>query len=342
MGDSEDDVAERDFGADRDNRRKRLSPLDWLFISGDRRVVAGVLLLGVLVVMLAATEAIGPIQKEETSPMFYLFSSLVGGNFTLITIVISVSQLVISRQLGTPGQIRNQIEATNDFREDIEQTSDIDVAPVTPTEFLHILLESAADLTRTLTNEAEGHDGEAWDHLTDAIDQLAYHIGRVESEVREADVTIVSALSVTLDTNYSADIYDLRSLRTTYNEEYTDDALDSMDTLVVRLQQIDVGRQYMKTLYMQDELSELSRSLLYVGVPALLASIFALRGFSIGFETIPADALAVYIPIAATISLAPLMVLVSYILRLTTVARRTIAITPFTMAMQEQEREIVE
>lgn len=342
MGEPAEDVAESEFGADRGRMGGRPSPIRWLFIDGHRLVVAGVLLLVTYLVLLVANAVIGPIAQEETSPIFYLFSALVGGNFTLVTIVISVSQLVISRQLGTPGQIRSQIQATNSFREDIEESSGVDVAPVTPTEFLHLLLQSAAEQTRVLTDAADGREGEAWDELTDAVDQLAGHVGRVESELRESGVSIVSALAVTLDTNYSSDIYELRRLRVSHAEEYSEEALECLDLLVARLQQIDVGRQYIKTLYMQDELSELSRALLYVGVPALLASAFMLRAFAVGFEALPADVLFTWVPVATTISLAPLLVLFAYILRVTTVARRTIAITPFTMAMRERDPPLLD
>jgi len=340
MGAEDEDGVASGFGADR-GESGRPSLLDWLFIDGNRLVVTAGLTGLTYLVLLAANALIGPIAREETSPIFYLFSALVGGNFTLITIVISVSQLVVSRQLGTPGQIRDQIESTNNFRESIEETSDIDVAPVTPTEFLHILLQSAAELTRTVTQEIEQSEGDPWEELTDAVDQLAAHVGRVEKQISKSDVTVVSALAVTLDTNYSADIYQLRSIRAQYGEELSEEVMDCLDTLVVRLQQIDIGRQYMKTLYMQDELSKLSRSLLYVGVPALLVSVYMLRAFAVGFETLSPDVLFAFVPLAITISLAPLLVLVAYILRLTTVARRTIAITPFTMAMQERDESIL-
>ena len=49
-----------------------------------------------------------------------------------MTIVISISQLVISRQLGSPGERRDRIEATNDYREKIEGSVEEEVAPVTP------------------------------------------------------------------------------------------------------------------------------------------------------------------------------------------------------------------
>lgn len=102
------------------------------------------------------------------------------------------------------------------------------------------------------------------------------------------------------------------------------------------LQQIDVARQYLKTLYMQDELSRLSTRLLLVGVPTVFVSIVMLKLFAassgILFST---GTFTVLTDIAVTIALAPLAVVFSFVLRIAAVARRTVAITPFTTASQE-------
>lgn len=317
---------------------ERASPVSWLFVDGNRLLLTGLFVGLTYVVLVAVSTLIGPLQREETSPMFYLFSALAGGNFTLVTIVISVSQLVVSRQLGTPGEIRDRIEVSNDFRETVEETSDVDVAPVTPTGFLHYLVEQAASLVRPLRREAAARDGEEWAELYEATDRLSAHLGRVESNLARPEVSLASALSVTLETNYSADIFRLETIRATYGERYPESLRDGLDLLSVRLRQVDVGRQYLKTLYVQDELSELSINLLYVGIPAVLASVVMLRGFSVGFETISPDVLFAFVPVGITVALAPLLMLFAYVLRITTVARRTIAITPFTMDVRESDR----
>jgi hypothetical protein len=50
--------------------------------------------------------------------------------------------------------------------------------------------------------------------------------------------------------------------------------------------------------------------------------------------------LAVVAPVAVTIAAAPLAVLFAFVLRISVVAQRTAAITPFTTSSQEQEREL--
>lgn len=321
-----------------DPRPGRFPRASWLFVDGNRLVVTGLFVLVTYLVLVGVSTVIGPLRREETSPMFYLFSALAGGNFTLVTIVISVSQLVVSRQLGTPGEIRERIDVSNDFREDVARTSDVDVAPVTPTGFLHHLLESAGSVVGSVRRDARGREGEGWEELREATDRLSAHLDRVSSNLARGDVSLASALAVTLETNYSADIYRLEAVRTTYGERYPAPLRDSLDMLAVRLRQIDVGRQYLKNLYVQDELSKLSLNLLYVGVPAVLSSVVMLRGFAVGFETISPDVLFAFVPVGITVALAPLVMLFAYVLRIATVTRHTMAITPFTMDVRERDR----
>jgi hypothetical protein len=131
---------------------------------------------GLLVVLygslLVNDAVIGGIHQERTGPLFYPFSSLVGGNFTLITIILSVSQLVISRQLGSPGELREQIQGTNAYREAIEETMELEVAPVTPSEFLHLLHRSSAELISQVYEKVDAVEEEPRDELLEITDRL--------------------------------------------------------------------------------------------------------------------------------------------------------------------------
>lgn len=314
------------------------TPGRWLLLTGNRLLLTAIFLLGVYLLVLTSPLA-GDIDRERLAPLNYLFAGLLGGNFTLLTIVISVTQLIISRQLGTPGELREQIEATNAYRERIEEAVDVEVTPVTPTEFLHLLLRCSRESLDTARTEAQNvDDGDARDALLDVVSDVESHIEQVESLVAREGVGLFEALAATLDTNYSRDIYRLRQLRTSWSDTHSETTLERLDDLVVRLQQIDVARQYLKTLYMQDELSRLSLHLLYVGVPAVVVSAFMLRMFAVTVQTLPSTTVTAAVPVAITVGFAPLGVLVAYVLRLATVARRTVAITPFTVSSQERRR----
>jgi len=312
-------------------------PVQRFLVLGNRLVLAGLLLVLALG-FFTALEVVGGFRSVDRSPLLYLFSALTGGNFTLITIIVSINQLVVSRQLSTPGELRAQIAETNEYRESVIETlPEDDVAPVTPTEFLHLLLRATGESLGRLEHESEAIDDEdASELVAGLVEDLTGHIDYVDELLQESNSGIFSALSATLTTNYSQHIYRARELQHEHADELTEAQDDALDQLVVLLQQIDVARQYLKTLYMQDELSQLSRRLLFVGVPAVFVSIVMLKLFAASSGMIfSTGTLTVVTDLSVTVALAPLAVVFSFVLRIAAVARRTVAVTPFTTASQE-------
>ena len=113
-----------------------------------------------------------------------------------------------------------------------------------------------------------------------------------------------------------------------------DGPLPRPDDVVTRLKEIDVARQYSKTIYTQTELSYISRTLLYAGAVAeavLVSTLLTLTSSS--GAPIPVS----LIPFVVGVGLLPLSVLFSFVLRLATVTQRTPAITPFTTPEQEEK-----
>lgn len=309
----------------------------FVFVTGNRLLIAAGLLGVVYGLLMAVDVFIGGINQEQIAPLLYLFSALVGGNFTLITIILSISQLVISRQLGSPGELREQIEGTNAYREAIEETMSLEVAPVTPTEFLHMLHDSSADIIDQMQVHFDAVDEERRVELAAHTERLDEQIDAVIESVSNPNVSVFGALAVTLSTNHGESIYQIRQLRAKHGDTYPEEINEALDDLVVRLKQIDVARQYLKTVYVQQELAALSRNLLYVGVPAVIVSVFMLRTFAVGFDVFSPEMLFALVPVVITVAVAPLAVLFAYVLRLASVAERTIAITPFTLAAPKED-----
>ncbi|MFC7046097.1 hypothetical protein ACFQH6_12340 [Halobacteriaceae archaeon GCM10025711] len=312
-------------------------PREWFFLIENRLLIASGLLV-VAFVVFVAVEVATSLTEEGLQPLFAVFGALIGGNFTLVTIVISISQLVISQQLGAPGDLREQIAETNQYREAVEEEIDREVAPVTPTDFLELLLERTEDTLDALDDELDDiSETDGRDDLDELVSHLRTHIERVHALLSRSEVGLFEALSVTLQTNYANEIYQARSLTTEYADLYPDEVRTALDEVVVRLQQIDVARQYLKTLYMQDELARMSRLLLYTGVPAVLVSMVMMHQFAAATHAVLAPTtLSALVPVALTVGVAPLAVLFAYVLRVSKVAQRTAAITPFTTPMQER------
>jgi len=309
---------------------------EWVFLTGSRPLLAGGL-LALFFLVLAAIEYQFGGRVQQLVPLFYMSSAVIGGNFTLITIVISINQLVISRQLSAPGELQEQIEETTAYRDASTELVEVEVPPPTPGSFLEVLLEGVRDAIR----DAEEHRSEL--ASDDALEAIGEVLGPLEEQVERAirqleseDVTTFEALVVTLNTNYSDDIYEIWRLQTTFREHLTPDAKDCLDRLDTRLKQIDVARQYLKTVYIQEELARLSRNLMYVGVPVILAGLVLMEVFvSTRQPVLSARQLSLITPAFATAAAAPLALLFGYVLRLSVVSQRTAAITPFTTPTQE-------
>ena len=120
----------------------RYNPLEWLLMTGDRVVVA---LLGflLLVTVLAGLVGSGLVPFREETPVLFLLFALIAANFTLIAIVTSLSQFVLGRRLETPGEIRQKIDDTIDYREEVGRSIGEGVIPVRPDAFLLMLFRQA-------------------------------------------------------------------------------------------------------------------------------------------------------------------------------------------------------
>lgn len=313
-------------------------PHKWFVLVGDRLVLAGLLTLlfalGVLFVEIA-----GIVAVRDTTEMLYLFQALVGGNLTLVTIVLSINQLVLSREFKTPGELRDQIENVIAFRSHVEEATGNSTVPVTPADFLYTLLDGVQDKSYRLKEAAkEQNHPQLSSDIKTLVSTLSSHTDEIISVLDFSQNGIFSALAVTLETNYSEQLNEAYRLRTEYETELTPEMQDALDDLTDTLKQVDIARQYFKSIYIQSELARLSRILLYVGVPAIGSALLMLFVYTGATDPpVATGYLEVVAPIVVILGFAPLAILFSFLLRVAMVAQRTVAITPFTTPSQETE-----
>ncbi|WP_254545315.1 hypothetical protein [Halomarina pelagica] len=311
-------------------------PVDWLLLFGDRFVVAAAL-AGVFLALLVGLELAGIVAVADPSAMFFLFSTLGGGNLTLLTIVLAINELVLSRELNTPGELREEIRNVMRYRSDVAELTGRPVVPNTPSRFVEVLLEATREKVQSLGGLAINQSrGPVAREIDDLVTTLTDKIDRADRVLNAAEEGVFTALAVTLETNYGDEISRAERLRTVHREDLSTDQLRLLDETVTALQDADIARHYFKTMYIQYELVNLSRVLLLVGVPAVGSALVMILvyGEPTG-ATLPAETLSILVPLVVAFGLVPLSVLFSYILRLATVSRRTIGITPF---MTQEQR----
>ncbi|WP_440007962.1 hypothetical protein [Halomicrococcus sp. SG-WS-1] len=310
--------------------------LRWLLVTGNRLTVAGALLGGVFLVFSVLTY-VDVLSGRPSSPMYFLFSALLGGNFTLITVVLSINQLVLSRELGAPGELRQRLEGALEYREDVQARAGWSAGPVKPGEFLLSLHESTSDRTEELREQvADTTDDRLREHVEQLVDELLEDVSRVTRALDADSARIFTVIEATLGTNHATQLRDIDRIASDFDDRLSDDQRDLLAAIRTNLLDIDVARKYFRTVYIEKELSVLSRILLYVGVPAevLTAVVLVVYG---GVKTTPLTAgwLNSLVPVAIVAGFAPLAILFSFVLRLAWVAQRNASIAPFTTSDEE-------
>ncbi|WP_255192252.1 hypothetical protein [Natronobeatus ordinarius] len=311
---------------------RRHAAFRWAVIEGNRLVVAGAF-LGAIALVLVGLLAVNLFPRAPGEPLYLLFSAFLGGNLTLISVVIAINQVVFSRELGSPGDLAQRTRNAVEYRDQVQDAIDRAVSPVLPGSFLLVLHENlgarAQALRETVTNPGE-------DDLSAELDEL---VGALRGDVRTvtraldtpaADEQIFGAIAATLGTTQAEQLHDLARLETSYDDRLSDEQRELFASIRELLLHIDVARKYFRTVYITKELSFLSRMLLVVGLPAQLFTGATLAVYDLAaIEELPVAAIVAATVIAMIASFAPLAILASFVLRLSWVAQRNATVMPF-------------
>ena len=305
------------------------SALDWVLLTGERLAVAGVLFAAITLSLLAL-EVLG-VAFGARGPYATLFNALLGGNVTLLTVVLAVNQLVLSRQLATPGEVRHRMQSVSQYRDEIRNLTDEDVVPVEPPAYLRLLIENTLSLSRDVeASVPKGNcDPALYDGVTTLVAEFEEYSAHILTLLDESEVGVFPALSAVLDADYGKFIHEARTLRVEYEDALPEDTDQTLTEVIESLRQLDVARQYFKSLFMQQELSMFSRHLLVVGVPAVVVAVFVLVIPDTTALIFGPDAPAGASTLVVALELAPVTVLFAYTLLIATVSFRTASIVPF-------------
>ena len=305
----------------------------WLLLGADRRVLTG-LILGIVFLVLVGLDQHSSVQLRSlmagSDPVETLFQALVTAIITGVTLVVTLSQLVLSQELGAAGDQADRMDGAMEFRRDVESRIESDVSPPDPASFLQSIVEAAgregAALAETVGRNDDGG-------IAAFADDLVADGDAVASDLDGAQFGTFEVVYAALNFDYAGKIYEARRLRANAD---VDDAVDAaLDEIVAALTQFGAAREHVKTLYFQWELIDLARTIVYVAVPALVISIgMLLYGTDPG--VVPGQYLGVegvvwLVAATTTVAVAPFVLLLVYILRIVTVAKRTLAIGPLVL-----------
>ncbi|EMA41417.1 hypothetical protein [Halococcus hamelinensis] len=318
----------------------------WVLLTANRALVAGLLTLGLFVVLVAVGVVnVYPLRTtvRNGTHIERLFQAFIMSIITGITLVVTLNQLVLSRELGPLGEKRDEMADATEFRQHIEELTG-SVAPPEPASFMRTFMQLSTDradgLKEAVADDADAELRDSVNALGDRIRTQADDIGGQLSEAEFGEFEVIPAI---LNYDYSWKIYTARRLRSEHSESLSEDERTAFDELIQALSLFAPAREHFKTLYFRRELVDFSRKMLYAGVPALAISILGLVYLdpnSFVGSTLGMANLVFAISAAVAIASMPFFVLVSYILRLGTIAQRTLAVGPFILRDSQRSDDI--
>jgi len=317
-------------------RADRSNLLMYVLLNVNREVVSlGILLLtfaGVVGASLVIDGAAAALITDD--PIETAFQAFIGATVTGVTLVLTLNQLVLSQELGAVDDQYDRMEGAMDYRADVGDLLG-ETPPAEPSAFLCALIEAIGDRAEAL--DAAAGDDEAVQRV---VDSTVENADAVVERLEGADFGEFDVVRTSLDFNYSWKLYATNRLK---GEDRSEETRAALEDLSEALGLYGPAREHFKTLYFQSELISLSRTVLYVSIPSLVSSAVVVLLFDV--ENYPGTVLGldlgVLIVAAATaVAVAPFAVLLSYVLRIATITRRTLAIGPFILRSSERDTQL--
>ena len=316
---------------------------EWIIMTGERRKVVGTIMLSVFVLFLGLGVA-RPVDLarllRQTNTIQTLFNTYLSGVILLISIVVSVNSIVVSQQLATIGSSQQRIQQAVDFR---EQTDDLiedgDVSPADPAKFLETLITAVEEKSQRLLETSDGDElddddaKEALEQQKEFVEQVDQSTDKVKAGLKEARYEPFEVFSAGLSYNHSRHLDMTYRMRRKYADVLSESTQDAYDELLDTIQLVAASLEYFKTLYFQEEFANLSRDLLYSGLPTVLVISYVLLWFDSrtfgNVSLLGLEAKFLFFIGTFTVALVPFIVLTAYVLRAAAVAKRTLAAGPF-------------
>jgi hypothetical protein len=318
----------------------------WFFMEGKRWVVTALLVIIVFITLVTLGYLYSDAEKaiRNSDSVDTLFQGLLTAIITGVTIVVSLNQLVLSQELGSFADQRERMQGAMQFRKDIEDILNSPVSPARPAQFIRALVEVSANRASDFENSIKNVDDDEFQkEIKNFTSSLIANAKQVSEGLDNARFGKFSVISSALNFNYSWKIFTARRIKKKYNNLLDKKSEKELEKMIKVLNLFGPTREHFKTLYFQSDLIDLSRRILFSAIPALLvaSSMIIFFNFNTYYLTIfNVETLILVIALAATISLLPFLILISYVLRIATVTKHTLAIGPFILRETDEVKEV--
>src|SRR5699024_2854191 len=201
-----------------------------------------------------------------------------------------------------------------------------------PSEFLQDIVDVSQERAEAVR---DGFGDIESDQLQWEVDQFTESVignsETVRNQLEDGTFGNFNVVFAALNYNYAWKIFQVERLVNDHEEDLAPPENDLLDELKTALSMFGPAREHIKTLYFEWTLTSLSQIIMYTAIPALaVAGIMMVIGEAGTFpgSTLGIENIALLVGASLTITLLPFLLLVSYISRIVTLAKRTLAIEP--------------
>jgi len=321
--------------------RRHSSPTDWFLMRGNRLLVTGLLSVSLFGGFVLAARLLSPSftqQVAASDPVETLFAAMITVIVTGTTLVVSIGQLVLTQENGPLGDQQERMRNSMAVRAEISQVVGRPT-PEDPAEFLGVLLDTTVQRSRALGDSLEqSTDPTVRSDGTAFAEQVAGNAAAVRDRIGGAQFGTFDVLSGALQFDYGSKVAEIERFTDEAGDRLTADQRGLFEELEEVLLLFGPAREHIKTLYFQWALIGLSQLILYAAIPAVAVAAVMIATFDVGTvagSTLGVAHTTVVVGAAFALTLLPFVLFVSYILRILTVAKRTLAIEPLELRQPE-------
>jgi len=306
--------------------RNRL--VEWIAVDGSRLLLTIIISVG-LFALLVGLNGLGVIAFTDQGSVTRMASGMIAGSLSLVTLVVSVNQLILSQEFSPVGKHRDQFSSVMQFRRNIEQQAGVPRTPMEPTRLLELLAETIRSSASRLTESvADSPHPEYRQQVTQYARSVEENAEWVDQSLDPSKTDAFDALSVAIAYDDGWQISTARYLRHSA-PELSAETETAFDELIGSIRLFSSAQEHFKTVYLQRELTRFSQLIIYVGIPAVLAAVLIILVHGgLGSPTISPAVLPYVLSFFATLVFVPLVMLGVFILRTATITRRTASIGP--------------
>jgi len=268
--------------------------------------------------------AVGPRSSVKT--MFG--SGIVAGVITLLIITLSINQLISTRIFGAPNTLSSKFEGGKKLRKTVEDITDREVSPVSTAEFISLIGRGLQEHIEKLNESTATHSQPSDEEMTEYISGIQQYATQIHSV--SGSTHPISVISTTAGSDYARYVRETERLQETRAGRLSEEANEHLDAIRTLLKAFSISRQYYKSMAIHQDLAQLSRLLIFISLPAVLTAIYVPLLYQSGPATLIAPQ---YLPLVISGAIAvvsvPLILLLVFLLRISTVMRYTVSVGPF-------------